>query len=221
MNATFDLATVQALVNFALDERAAGGFIRCFVVGQPSERAGLYGGLNPDSQPKAQLVAAEIHSAITLDWAASGKKEPRLYQVSIQCRDNTSHTERRFAFAPEEIRAEDATAVAVKTGIAALEAAGAAMAVPWTRMGSIIDHQDAIITTQKDEIAALRARVQELEANRRGAVDELVGLLRSESEGNLRAAQAAAVIKEADAKAAMYTGIQQAALTNTPTGLTP
>lgn len=223
---TLDLPTVQAIVGFALDEGAAGGHIACFIVGAPAETSGLFANAVPLSQPQATMIAAEIHSAITLDWAASGRKAPRIYQITIKDRAQNIRTERRIACAPEETRPEDALSAAVQVGIACLSAAGGAMVAPHRELKDIIELQKGLMDRDRAlhdqdqaQIRSLLARNQELEKERSGAVDALMQYIRTESEGRLHSAQADAITLEAKAKAGMYDGIKTAALVNAPTVL--
>lgn len=223
---TLDLPTVQAIVGFALDEGATGGHIACFIVGAPPESSGLFANAVPLSQSQATMIAAEIHSAITLDWAASGKKAARIYQITIRDKSQNIRTERRIACAPEETRPEDALGAAVNVGVACLAAASSAMQAPQKELRDIIELQKGLMDRDRNlheqdqaEIRSLRARILDLEKDRSGAVDALTQYIRTESEGRLHSAQAEAVTIEARAKAQMYEGIKTAAIMNAPTVL--
>lgn len=216
----FQLSTIEGIVSFALHEKCKGGVILAAVVGKPLEEGGLFANAVPTSATEARAVAAEIHGAISLDWVASGKKNSRAYQVTIKDGTRETYTERRYTFSPEETRAEDALGAAMHAGTTALQVAAGLMKGPYDRQEAYIERLesrlDAQETAHKEETATLRARVRELENDRSGAVDKLLGYLKTEGESHVHNAQAEAVTIEAQAKAKAWSDISQGAIANLP-----
>ena len=216
----FQLSTIEGIVSFALHEKCKGGVILAAVVGKPLEEGGLFANAVPTSATEARAVAAEIHGAISLDWIASGKKNPRAYQVTIKDGTRETYTERRYTFRPEETRAEDALGAAMHAGVTALTSAASVIRGPYDQQQAYIERLESRLDKEeadhKEEVATLRARVRELEQDRHGAVDKLLGYLKTEGESHVHSAQAEAVAVEAQAKAKAFGDISQAVITNLP-----
>jgi len=216
MPQVIELSVIEGIVAFAMHEKAAGGHIAAFIVGKSVEEGGIFANAVPTTAAEARMIAVEIHSSICLDWVASGKKNPRSYQITIKRSTGEPYTERRIALAPEETKAEDALGAAMHAGLIALNGAASAIRGPYDLLKDLLEERKAMIAEQAGEIQSLRGRVVELEGERRGAVDQLLGYLKAESESHVHGAQAEAITIEAKAKAKAWGDMGQAALVNAP-----
>lgn len=213
-NTIVDVEALSDLIALGLEDDQKGGTIRVTIRG--AEGGGIFANVCPKSVKSVDAIAKAAHSAIMLDWHASGKKEARAYLLTIRDKDQNIRTERVFAFSAEEVTTKDIENQALATSLLAIQGAQQTIQHPYELLREQLADERKSRGADRDEIATLRARNRELEQQRQNAADELAAFKRAHEGAAVSSAQAEAALIEARGKAAAWGDFGKAAINNTP-----